>query len=53
MIADEILKNYSNIENKYFSDTVIYHLLAIEYPDMTIKDCVNIAEKIQDKIIGV
>lgn len=53
MIADEILKKYLNLENKYFFNTDIYHILEMKYPDMTIRDCVKIAEKIQDKIIGV
>lgn len=53
MIADRILKKYSNLENQYFFNTGTYHILEMEYPDMTIRDCVKIAEKIQDKIIDV
>lgn len=53
MIADEILKKYSNLENKYFFNTGIYHILAVEYPDMAIRDCEKIIEKIVDKIISV
>ena len=52
MIADEILKK-TYLERKFFFNTTIYHLLGMEYPDMAIRDCVKIVEKLQDKIIGV
>ncbi len=52
MIANELLKNPA-FENKTYFNTTIYHRLAIEYPDMAIRDCEKIIQKIEDKIIGV
>lgn len=51
MIADRILK-ISYMKTEYFFCSTIYQFLAAEYPDIAIKDCVKIVEKIQDKIIG-
>lgn len=52
MTADEIFKNYK-FESRHFFGEAIFRLIAMDYPDITIKECVKIVDKIQDKIIGV